>query len=131
MSETPNSAEPIESSPTPPRRNLIATVGKIALYSFLALSCGTLFAAQYVPEVATALSLILPEEEPHSCSSLQRGSCCLATAYPEPSCCPSSGGCPAAREEPSEMIIAAVELQLAAELQVATVEQPPIPPVVD
>lgn len=131
MSETPNSAEPIESSPTPPRRNLIATAGKIAVYSFLVLSCGTLFAAQYVPEVATALSFMLPAEEPHSCPSLQRGSCCPATSYSEPSCCPSSGGCPSAGEEPSDLIVAAADLPLETELQVATIEQPPIPPAVD
>ncbi|MCC9607561.1 hypothetical protein LOC68_12125 [Blastopirellula sp. JC732] len=138
MAESQSESEHVESSPAAaPRRNWLAAVGKIALYSFLLLSAGTLFAAQYVPEVANALSFLLPEEEPHSCCS-QRSNPCPSTmtadyaSYSDgASCCPSSSGCPASGGCPNEMLVTEVDSTPETDPQLAKADNPPIPPVVD
>ncbi|PQO41325.1 hypothetical protein [Blastopirellula marina] len=118
------------SEPEQVKRNWWSLAGKIAIYSFFMFCGGTLFAAQYVPEVANALSFLLPEEPTQSCPAVKNNryygshvgtsSCCSQ----QPSCCPG----PAC---PSEMALAGVEPTEEPTNQLAVAEQPPIPPVVD
>lgn len=140
MTESQSDSKQVESAPAMARRrNWMETVGKIALYSFFALSAGTLFAAQYVPEVASALSFLLPEEEPHSCPSLKNNpryrhrstaTAEYASSDAPSSCCPNSGECPASGGSAHEMLVAEVDSTPENEERLAAADNPPIPPVV-
>ncbi|UUO05939.1 hypothetical protein M4951_21545 [Blastopirellula sp. J2-11] len=137
MTQTEPSPDHVNDSPVtgaPQSRSWFGFTCKIVLYSFFTLCAGTLFAAQYVPEVANALSFLLPEEPAHSCSFGQKSSC-QQSASTGPveyaSCCSEASICPKSDVCPGEMTLAEVAPSPSSDGQLVAVEIPPIPPVVD
>lgn len=112
------------------KRQRLSIAGKVAIYAFFMLCGGTLFAAQYVPEVANALSFLLPEEPTPSCPAVKNNRYAGAHVATS-SCCSQADACPGAAC-PSEMALAAdAEPTERNSAQLAAADLPPIPPVVD
>ncbi|EAQ82530.1 hypothetical protein [Blastopirellula marina] len=131
---SPEHADDSRVADAPQGRNWFGFTCKLVLYSFFTLCAGTLFAAQYVPEVANALSFLLPEEAAHSCTFVQNSSCqhSASTGLVETSaCCSEAAVCPSMGACPSESPLAGVGPAPTFDGQLSAMEAPPIPPVVD
>ncbi|MFI4876113.1 MAG: hypothetical protein ACIALR_12270 [Blastopirellula sp. JB062] len=127
MTEPTTTPENEPVAPTPRGRSWFGIVCKVSLYSICMLCAGTLFAAQYVPEVANALSFFLPAEEASACS-LSRQPCCSSqpsaafAVSTVPSCCSDQPASDDAACCPSEMLTAEVD----SKDQLAQSDAPPI-----